>query len=155
MGSASSIHNNRQQVAPFPKLQVFLGGSCNPTTWRTDYAIPALTSNNISFYNPQVDVWDDYMIEKENNAKNNSTILLFVIDTQTRGIMSVCEAIHYITLGKKVVLSLEMYPDVGDPNEVKDINRGRSYLKSIAAKHNVAMFNNVKDSVDYVCNILK
>lgn len=31
---------------------VFLGGSCNPTTWRADVAIPALDESNISFYNP-------------------------------------------------------------------------------------------------------
>lgn len=32
--------------------EVFLGGSCNPTTWRADVAIPALTQLGISFYNP-------------------------------------------------------------------------------------------------------
>lgn len=32
--------------------EVFLGGSCNPTTWRADVAIPALKDLGISFYNP-------------------------------------------------------------------------------------------------------
>lgn len=32
--------------------EVFLGGSCNPTTWRADVAIPALHNLGISFYNP-------------------------------------------------------------------------------------------------------
>jgi sodium-dependent dicarboxylate transporter 2/3/5 len=32
--------------------EVFLGGSCNPTTWRADVAIPALQKLGISFYNP-------------------------------------------------------------------------------------------------------
>lgn len=32
--------------------EVFLGGSCNPTTWRADVAIPALDQLGISFYNP-------------------------------------------------------------------------------------------------------
>lgn len=32
--------------------EVFLGGSCNPTTWRADVAIPALSELGISFYNP-------------------------------------------------------------------------------------------------------
>ncbi len=34
--------------------QVFLGGSCNPTTWRRDVAIPELRKAGITFYNPQV-----------------------------------------------------------------------------------------------------
>jgi len=31
---------------------VFLGGSCNPTTWRQDLAIPYLQDAGVSFYNP-------------------------------------------------------------------------------------------------------
>jgi len=31
---------------------VFLGGSCNPTTWRKDLAIPYLQDAGVSFYNP-------------------------------------------------------------------------------------------------------
>ncbi|XP_042913757.1 uncharacterized protein [Parasteatoda tepidariorum] len=34
------------------KYQVFLGGSCNPTTWRKDIAIPTFKSLKISYYNP-------------------------------------------------------------------------------------------------------
>lgn len=34
--------------------EVFLGGSCNPTTWRADVAIPALNELGISFYNPVI-----------------------------------------------------------------------------------------------------
>lgn len=31
---------------------VFLGGSCNPTTWRKDLAVPYLQEAGVSFYNP-------------------------------------------------------------------------------------------------------
>lgn len=34
--------------------QVFLGGSCNPTTWRRVQVIPVLDQHSISYYNPQV-----------------------------------------------------------------------------------------------------
>ena len=33
-------------------ILVFLGGSCNPTTWRKHTAIPHLEKNGISYYNP-------------------------------------------------------------------------------------------------------
>ena len=36
---------------------VFLGGSCDPTTWRKDLAIPHLKAAGITFYNPQVEHW--------------------------------------------------------------------------------------------------
>lgn len=42
--------------------EVFLGGSCNPTTWRADVAIPTLQNLGISFYNPVSSI-NSYMIE--------------------------------------------------------------------------------------------
>lgn len=35
-----------------PPYEVFLGGSCNPTTWRSDVAIPTLDQMGITYYNP-------------------------------------------------------------------------------------------------------
>lgn len=35
-----------------PLCLVFLGGSCNPTTWRVDIAIPMLKKMGITYYNP-------------------------------------------------------------------------------------------------------
>lgn len=32
--------------------EVFLGGACNPTTWRADVAVPTLNKFGISYYNP-------------------------------------------------------------------------------------------------------
>lgn len=32
--------------------EVFLGGSCNPTTWRSEIAIPTLQKLGITYYNP-------------------------------------------------------------------------------------------------------
>ena len=31
----------------------FLGGSCNPTTWRHDVSIPLLEKSGVAYYNPQ------------------------------------------------------------------------------------------------------
>ena len=35
-------------------MMVFLGGSCNPTTWRKDIAMPLLEAGGVTYYNPQV-----------------------------------------------------------------------------------------------------
>lgn len=37
-----------------PLGEVFLGGACNPTSWRKDIAIPMLEQAGITYYNPQV-----------------------------------------------------------------------------------------------------
>lgn len=44
--------------------EVFLGGSCNPTTWRADVAMPELQKLGISFYNPVS--WKFYLINQHN-----------------------------------------------------------------------------------------
>ena len=66
------------------KQAVFLGGSCNPTTWRTDIAIPLLESSSVSFYNPQVADWKPELMALEATAKEEMEHLLFVLDNQTR-----------------------------------------------------------------------
>lgn len=73
------------------KHEVFLGGSCNPTTWRLDTGIPTLQQAAITYFNPQVDEWYPELIEVEEQAKTAATLLLFVIDNQTRAISSMVE----------------------------------------------------------------
>lgn len=51
--SFSSVDDTKKKKnASNEPVEVFLGGSCNPTTWRADVAIPALKELGISFYNP-------------------------------------------------------------------------------------------------------
>lgn len=52
--STEADENTRNTLRPIDSSapEVFLGGSCNPTTWRADVAIPTLNNLGISFYNP-------------------------------------------------------------------------------------------------------
>lgn len=55
VASSSSIEQNKHELKPTDgnnAPEVFLGGSCNPTTWRADVAMPTLKKLGISFYNP-------------------------------------------------------------------------------------------------------
>lgn len=47
-----AAQQQQQSKNDFTAPEVFLGGSCNPTTWRADVAIPTLDKLGISFYNP-------------------------------------------------------------------------------------------------------
>lgn len=58
---------------------MFLGGSCNPTTWRHDEAIPFLKENGITFYNPQVSNWRPELMEIEDQAKQVFTFKNIII----------------------------------------------------------------------------
>lgn len=90
------------------KSRIFLGGSCNPTTWRQNVAIPFLEANGISYYNPQVDNWTPEVVNLERYAKQNAQILLFVIDKQTRSTTSLVESAFMAGENKSLVLVI--YP---------------------------------------------
>lgn len=85
------------------ELQVFLGGSCNPTTWRQNLAIPYLEMNNITYYNPQIDNWTPEVVELEHRAKQNAQVLLFVIDDQTRATVTLIESAFMAGDDKNIV----------------------------------------------------
>merc|ERR1712038_630235 len=100
----------RSQRSTTSAYDVFLGGSCNPTTWRQDTAIPHFKSQDITFYNPQQANWVPEMIELEHQAKVTSQILFYVINEQTRNVASMMEVCQYAGSNRKLIVVLNPYP---------------------------------------------
>lgn len=143
-------------------MAVFLGGSCNPTSWRHDVAIPLLEAAGTSYYNPQVANWNPELVDIEARAKARASILLFVIDKQTRALASMIEASEYISAGRKLVLvvqEVESGATIGsdkiDAAEAKDLNRARSYLRDVACRHGTDVHDNVAEAVQSVIAMSK
>lgn len=134
---------------------VFLGGSCDPTTWRTDVAIPILDSLGIAYFNPQVAEWSEALVAIEAKAKADSAALLFVIDGQTRAIASMLEALSQAGLGRKVLVTVADITDgtviagqVITGRELKDLNRARTYFKDELLRHpTAAVFPSIEEAV--------
>ena len=76
--------------------QVFLGGSCNPTTWRRDVTIPVFEALGVTFYNPQVDDWHPGLVKLEAEAKAAAPVQLYVIDDATRALASMIEVVEMV-----------------------------------------------------------
>lgn len=102
------------------KYQIFLGGSCNPTTWRHQVAIPILKNFGITFYNPQVDDWTPEMVQLESRAKSDAEILFFVIDKQTRSTVGMIESAFIAGSNKRLILVI--YPFSIDTNTATNAN---------------------------------
>lgn len=76
--------------------KVFLGGTCNESTWR-DELIPKLEEIDFDYFNPVVEDWtqecqDIEIYEKENNCN----IHLYVITNKMKGVFSIAEAIESV-----------------------------------------------------------
>jgi len=99
---------------------VFLGGSCNPTTWRKEIVIPELKRLGITYYNPQVDHWAPELIELENQAKQNCEILFFVVDNQTRAIASMMEVAFIAATKRKLILVISDFTRENCKNGISD-----------------------------------
>jgi len=133
---------------------VFLGGSCNPTSWRTKIAIPILKRMGVAFYNPQVDDWSPELLAQEQQAKTEASVLLFIIDNDTRALMSMLEAVEFVVAGRKVALAvstIEQGQHIGKDKvgaaELKDLNRARHFVCDVAQRYGVPVHNNVQDAV--------
>jgi raw len=144
-------HTASQSATPTAhRLDVFLGGSCNPTTWRHDIAIPMLDRAGVTYYNPQVDNWTPELVDIEARAKDRADQLLFVVDSDTRAIASILEATEAICTGHAVSLVVKNVDTVKRPefeSEAKDLNRARAYLRDLATRHNVRVYPSVTAAV--------
>ena len=151
MGCFNSKIANENTTRPIPGCTVFLGGSCNPTKWRKQIVIPMLEKVNMDYYNPQVDEWTSDLIVTENYQKDHAKYLFFVIDDETRAIASMIEVAYYIAQGRKVILVIKnVNESTFDEKELKDLNRGRTYLNDIAKKHNIPIFDSIEPAVHHL-----
>jgi len=151
-----------EQAAPDQDDVMFLGGSCNPTTWRRDVSMPLLEKNGVKYYNPQVDDWSPDLMVLEQKAKNVAKVLLFVVDGLTRAVASMVEIAELITLGRKIVLVVNNIEDGqeidGAPvggRELQDLNRGRAYLANLADRHEVPVYTDVIHATFHAIKIMQ
>lgn len=142
-------------------VDVFLGGACNPTTWRKNIAIPTFEERGITFYNPQVDNWTEELIVLEALVKARSRILLFVLSGQTRAISSMIEVTEYIKTGRDVVMVVQYMPEGvcirGEKLssvELKELNGARTRLRRTAERSGIPVFNTVGEACQHICNRL-
>lgn len=70
-------------------MKVFLGGTCNESTWR-DNLIPMLL---IDFFNPVVDDWTPDCMAEEIRQREECDFCLYVITPKMTGVYSIAEAV--------------------------------------------------------------
>ncbi|KAI6647274.1 hypothetical protein LOD99_12271 [Oopsacas minuta] len=146
------------------KYDVFLAGSCNPTTWRKDTVIPYLEREDITYYNPQVDDWYPELIQVEESAKKNSFLKFVVFDSQTRALASLVETAFMASIGWRLVVVLHYLSESDEvkiagetltKQEVKDLNRGRSFLCDILEKSGIPVFDNLEEALKLTSDLVQ
>ena len=134
---------------------IFLGGACGESTWRRQIAIPLLEAAGVSFHNPQLapGAWTEADEIEDMRAKAEAEALLFVISEATRGVASVAEVAYLIASGRPLALCLRMMPGAGA--EIDDLNRGRIFLRTMAAEHDVPVFSDEDAATECAISLVK
>lgn len=144
-------------------MDIFLGGTAGHSTWRKEIAIPILESAGVDYFNPQLGVgeWTPAHMEIEAVAKDSASVWLFVVTAETRGVASLVEAAYRIGTGKKIALVVvDLEPDsVMDGEalskaEVKDLNRGRAYLREVAEMTGIPVFKDIAEATKHAIQLL-
>ncbi len=71
-------------------ISVFLGGTCNHSTWR-DELLTMLDANKVSAFNPIVEEWNIEAQQNEDWHKANDDFCLYVLTPEMTGIYSIFE----------------------------------------------------------------
>lgn len=72
--------------------KVFLGGTCNESTWRNKL-IPLLEKQGIEYYNPVVEDWTPECQQEEYRQKEICDVHLYLITKKMKGVFSIAEAV--------------------------------------------------------------
>ncbi len=109
IGAAKEIRMLREKIGKARINKVFLGGTCNETTWRNDL-IPLLEKADIKYFNPVVDDWTPECQEEERRQKQLCKIHLYVITKEMTVSFSIAEAVDS-AWHEDVTCIFQVYPD--------------------------------------------
>lgn len=133
--------------------KVFLGGSCGDTTWRTDL-IPHLEQNEIEYFNPVVEKWDDKTFKKEQEEKAYAATLLFVLSPRTANVYSIAEMVNLIRDERRVIVvflendgdkTIEPFSKIAFSNIQKDMEKFKNAIFA-----SFKSFND--DAIEFIIN---
>ena len=142
---------------------VFLGGSCNPTTWRQDTAIPYFKSQDITYYNPQQSNWVPEMIELEHQAKQTSQILFFVLNEMTRNVVSMIEVSYMAGHRRRLIVMIHPYPGSGhkingerlSDEELSELDNAMSTVHDLVERQGAPVFSSIQAAMSCAAKVIK
>lgn len=101
------------------KKRIFLGGTCNDSTWRNNL-IKKLDKDLFTYFNPVVPDWTEECYEIEMKEKEQDDYLVFVITPRMTGVYSIAEVVDYSNKAPERVIFCVLENDIDDDgNEIK------------------------------------
>lgn len=130
------------------KHKVFLGGTCNDSTWR-NYLISRL---RIDYFNPVVEDWTPECQQEEERQKNEECdIHLYVITPKIKGVFSIAEVIESAMTPGKLCLFCILPKEDGDNTLFTDeMTKSLLAVRNMVLKHGGKTFTNLTAVLQYL-----
>ena len=133
--------------------KIFLGGTCNNSTWRNKL-IPILEKYHIQYFNPIVDDWTEECVKIENEEKDICDCHLYVITPKMTCVYSIAEVIESVHLSNK--LTIFCYIKIDDnicftEGQLRSLDN----VGKLVIKHNGIVCNSLTELQTILKNIKK
>jgi hypothetical protein len=128
------------------KKKVFLGGTCNGSTWRNEL-IPLLT---IDYFNPVVDDWTPECQAREIEERENADYCLYVISPKMEGFYSIAEVVDDSNKRPEKTYLVILNEDDGKTFNTKQIN-SLTAINNMVIRNGGTSATNLKD-IAYILN---
>mgnify|MGYP001576190015 CR=1 FL=1 len=126
-------------------MKVFLGGTCNESTWR-NRIIPMLT---INFFNPVVPDWTPECRAEEIKQRNECDFVLYVITPKMTGVYSIAEAVDDSNKRPERTVFVRLREDGGQASPLRfDEGQWRSLgaVEQMVRENGAACFHDLKSA---------
>lgn len=120
--------------------KVFLGGTCNGSTWR-DKLIPML---KIDYFNPVVENWSPEMQDIEDQEKEKADFRLYVITPKMTGVYAIAELIDDSNKIPEKMLFCFLVNDEGQEFSVHQV-KSLAKTKQMAMKNGATTCSSLKE----------
>lgn len=126
-------------------MRVFLGGTCNETTWR-DELIPMLQCD---YFNPVVPDWNEAAQQNELKEREVCDVLLYVLTPAMTGVYSIAEIVEdSIMNATKTIVCLWGFPSTTARVDPK--THSVFAVMKMVQKYNVPVLTSLTDVADTI-----
>lgn len=127
------------------KTKVFLGGTCNNSTWR-DELIPML---KIDYFNPVVDDWTPECQDEEIRQRELCDYCLYTITPKMTGVYSIAEVVD--DSNKRPEKTILCVLDEDDENSFSETQiKSLKHVKEMVKNNGANVFDSLEDIASFL-----
>ncbi len=130
--------------------KIFLGGTCNESTWR-NRIIPML---EIDYFNPVVDDWTEDCMEREIQERRNCDFCLYTITPKMTGVYSIAEVVDDSNKRSDKTILVLLKND-GDQKFTQSQWKSLTSVAKMVSKNGGRIFDNLKSAALYINTLNK